>query len=102
MRELSNNEEFSFELHKEKIIPPEKISTKGYGNLQFECGCGELHGVNDHEIEILACYFPVKILFKCSSHYTKVHLKGFFKRKCLSLWTIKTDHVQDITQDLNF
>jgi hypothetical protein len=102
MKQLSNHEEFILELHKERVISPEKIKTKGYGQLQFECGCGEFHGVNDYEVEIVATYMPVKILFKCSSNYTKVHIKGFFKQKCLSLWTIKTDLVQDLKKDLNF
>jgi len=101
MKQLTTREQFVLELHKEKVIPPSRINTEGYGQLKFECGCGEFHGVNDHRIEIVASYMPVKILFKCSSNYTKVHVKGFFKQKCLSLWTIKTDLVQDITQDLN-
>ena len=102
MIQLTDHEEFVLRLHEERIIPPKMINTKGYGKLQFECGCGDFHSVNDDEIEIIASYMPVKILFKCSSNYTKVHIKGFFKQKCISLWSIKTNLVKDITNDLNF
>ena len=102
MKEIKNHKDFVVELHKEMPNPPGTIPTKGYGQLQFECGCGALHGVNDYEILIVATYFPVKVLFLCSSHYTKVQIKGLLKQKCLSLWTIKADLVKDIAKDLNF
>ena len=50
MKQLSNHEEFVLELHKEKVIPPNRINTKGQGQLKFECGCGKFPGINDHKV----------------------------------------------------
>ena len=65
-------------------MPSSVMKTSGYGNLSFECGCGSTHGVNDYSIEQVASFRPVKILFKCSTHYTKVKIKGIFTQKCIS------------------
>jgi len=95
MIKLSNSSEFLAEVKKEKLLSPEKLATKGYGLLQFECGCGALHGVNDRNIEILGTSFPVKILFRCNKNITKVQIKGFFKQKCISLWTLENELITE-------
>ena len=51
-------------------MPPSVMSTGGYGNLGFDLG-GETHGVNGHDVQQIASFRPVKILFKCQTHYTK-------------------------------
>ena len=55
-------------------MPAGVMKTVGYGNLGFECGCGEFHGVNSYDVQQIASFRPVKILFKCSTHYTKVRI----------------------------
>ena len=70
-------------------MPPSVMDTTGYGNLGFECGCGKFHGVNETGIQQIASYRPVKIMFKCNTHYTKVRIKGIFKQTCISEWTCK-------------
>ena len=71
-------------------MPPGVIDTAGYRNLGFDCGCGDTHGVNDPSIQQIANFRPVKVLFKCSSHYTKVRIKGIFSQTCVSeaTWSI--------------
>ena len=101
MIKLTKHSEFLIELHKEKVLPPHRISTN-YKNLNFECGCGQFHDINDNMLEKVGTYFPVKIIFKCHKNLTNVQIKGFFKQKCISLWTIESNLVDDIASDLGF
>ena len=68
-------------------MPAGVMKTGGYGNLGFECGCGQWHEVNGYDVDQIASYRPVKFLFKCSTHYTKVRIKGIFSQSCISEWT---------------
>ena len=47
----------------------------------MDVGSGE---VNGFDVDQIASYRPVKILFKCSTHYTKVRIKGIFSRSSIS------------------
>jgi len=96
MKMLKSYEELASELHKENLLLPDKIQTKGYGQLRFDCGCGQSHGVNDQDVQVVGTYLPVKIIFKCPRSYTKVQIKGLFKQKCLSLWAVPADVVDDL------
>ena len=53
MKKILTLEEFDDEVLQEKFDAPDKVDTKGYGNLRFDCGCGSQHGVNEIGIEIL-------------------------------------------------
>jgi hypothetical protein len=86
MKILKIKEDFLSVIEIDRPIPASNIDTKGYGNLGFECGCGEWHAVNDPNILQVATFFPVKILFKCGTHFTKVHIKGIFSQSCISEW----------------
>ena len=65
MKEIKNEKELTEAMHEDAPMPPSVMSTGGYGNLGFDCGCGEIHGVNGHDVQQIASFRPVKILFKC-------------------------------------
>ena len=89
MRIIKTKGDFLVAMGEDKAMPASVMSTGGYGNLGFECGCEEMHGVNSYDVEQIASFRPVKILFKCNSHYTKVRIKGIFRQTCISEWTCK-------------
>lgn len=96
MKIINTEDELNEEMRNDAPMPPGVIDTKGYRNLGFECGCGQMHGVNDPTVRQIANYRPVKVLFKCSTHYTKVRIKGIFSQTCVSecTWPIKlTDDI---------
>ena len=90
MKVIKTEEELKEVFHDDNPMPPGVIDTAGYRNLGFDCGCGDTHGVNDPSIQQIANFRPVKVLFKCSSHYTKVRIKGIFSQTCVSeaTWSI--------------
>jgi len=100
MRVIDTVEEYLKALSEETPMPASVMDTAGYANLGFECGCGEWHGVNDPSIQQIASFKPVKILFKCSTHYTKVRIKGIFSQSCESEWTCKNSLVAKIAKGL--
>ena len=89
MKEIKTKEELTKAMMENPPMPASVMKTSGYRNLGFDCGCGNLHGVNEIGIQQIASFRPVKILFKCEIHYTKVRIKGFFKQTCISEWTCK-------------
>ena len=91
MKIIKTEDELTELLMDDPPMPAGVINTTGYKNLGFDCGCGETHGVNDPDIQQIANYKPVKVLFKCTSHYTKVRIKGIFSQTCVSeaTWLIK-------------
>ena len=93
MRIIDTEEEYTEAIMEEQAMPASVMKTGGYFDLAFECGCGQMHGVNDPTIQQIASFKPVKILFKCSAHYTKVRIKGIFKQTCISEWTIENKFV---------
>ena len=67
MKVIKTEEELSKIMLEDAPMPPGVINTSGYKNLGFDCGCGDIHEVNDPSIKQIANYRPVKVLFKCSS-----------------------------------
>ena len=98
MREIKTEKELTKMMMEDPPMPPSVMNTTGYGNLGFECGCGDFHGVNDPWIQQIASYRPVKIMFKCETHYTKVRIKGIFKQTCVSEWTCKNSLLSKIVK----
>ena len=98
MRVIKTEKELSEAMLEDPPMPTSVMKTSGYGNLGFECGCGEMHGVNEHGIQQIASYRPVKIMFKCKTHYTKVRIKGIFRQTCLSEWTCKNSLLSKIVK----
>ena len=99
MRVIKTEKELTEMLMQDLPMPPSVMDTTGYGNLGFECGCGKFHGVNASGIQQIASYRPVKIMFKCDTHYTKVRIKGIFKQTCISEWTCKNSLLARIVKD---
>ena len=95
---IKNQEEFLKVMSEDNPMPASVMSTGGYGNLGFECGCGQTHRVNDPYIQKIASFRPVKILFKCATHYTKVRIKGIFSQTYISEWTCKNSLLSDIVK----
>ena len=96
MKVIKTEDELTGVMMEDSPMPPGVINTSGYSNLGFDCGCGSTHGVNDPSIKQIANYKPVKVLFKCSTHYTKVRIKGIFFQTCVSeaTWAISlTDKI---------
>ena len=98
MRTIESKYEFLAAMAEQNAMPASVMSTGGYGNLGFDCGCGEMHAVNGYDGEQIASFRPVKILFKCKSHYTKVRIKGIFKQTCISEWACKIPIAEDKTK----
>lgn len=101
MHSITTVEALSEQFSSEQMMPPETLVTNGYGGLIFECGCGDTHGVNESQVEVVGCFHPVGFLFKCSSHYTRVNIKGWFKQRCESIYTIKNSDMKTWVGDLN-
>lgn len=101
MRIINTAQELVNAFTEDTPMPAGVMKTEGYGNLGFECGCGETHGVNSYDVQQIASFRPVKILFKCSSHYTKVRIKGIFSQSCISEWTCKNSIAADAVKKLN-
>ena len=98
MRTIESKYEFLAAMAEQNAMPASVMSTGGYGNLGFDCGCGEMHAVNGYDVEQIVSFRPVKILFKCKSHYTKVRIKGIFKQTCISEWACKIPIAEDKTK----
>jgi hypothetical protein len=85
MKIITTEEELLEYMDKDKPMPPHVLVTGGYGNLQYECSCGNSHGVNS--VQKIACYRPVKFMFKCNEgFYTLVRIKGIFSQTAVSEW----------------
>lgn len=101
MRIINTAEEMLEAFMEDTPMPANVFKTGGYGALEFECGCGQSHGVNSYNVQQIAAFRPIKILFKCSSHYTKVRIKGIFSQTCISEWTCKNSIAADFTKKHN-
>ena len=101
MKIIKTQEDLSKEMLEDNPMPPGVINTSGYSNLSFDCGCGNTHGVNDPSIQQIANYKPVKVLFKCGTHYTKVRIKGIFSQTCVSEATWEISLTSKIVKDNN-
>ena len=98
MKIITAEEEYMSAMQEEQPMPASVMKTGGYFDLAFECGCGGTHGVNSSDVQQIASFRPVKILFKCKTHYTKVRIKGIFKQTCISEWTCKNSLAADFSK----
>ena len=98
MRTIESKYEFLTAMAEQTAMPASVMSTGGYRNLGFDCGCGEMHAINGYDVEQVASFRPVKILFKCKSHYTKVRIKGIFRQTCIPEWTCKVSIAEGKTK----
>lgn len=87
---LENDTDVNLVLSKIKLQSPTAIKTEGYGNLYYQCGCGNDHNVNDEKVLKFAAAPIVKLVMLCPKNfYTFIKIKGFFKQTCISEWTCK-------------
>ena len=83
---------FNIAMHPENLVPVHAFDLSGYGNLYFECGCGERHLVNGHQVIGIVGATPVKVLFRCVNEvYSFVQIKGLFRQKAITLWYCNED-----------
>ena len=99
MKKITTDSGLQAVFYNDNPMPSGVINTSGYGNLGFECGCGKSHGVNDYSIQQIANFRPVKILFKCDTHYTKVSIKGIFSQTCVSEATFTVAFMDKLTRE---
>ena len=86
MQEITDLAQLNMHLHKKKIGPISAFDLSGYGNLYFECGCGQKHLVNHGAVAIMAAH-PVSILYRClNSFYSMVCIKGWFSQTAFTEW----------------
>jgi hypothetical protein len=85
MKIITTEKELLEYMDKDKPMPPSVMVTGGYGDLRYDCSCGQSHGVNT--VVKIACYRPIKFMFKCSKgFYTLVRIKGILSQKAESEW----------------
>ena len=101
MKIITTETELAAAMAEQRLNPPDTIDTRGYGNLGFECGCGETHGVNDFDVQRVASALPVKAIYRCSSNTTKIHIKGIFRQKCLTVWSCENSLFDKFTAELS-
>lgn len=100
MKIIDTQEKLLSALSKQRLNPPHVINTSGYGDLGFECGCGSIHSVNGYDVERIATALPVKAIYRCSTHYTFIHIKGIFRQKCISEWSASSSLFKDVIDEL--
>ena len=72
----------------ESWVPSDRLDTAGYGNIDFECGCGKRHVLS--LTPFIHCATPVKFVTVCSKNIcTLVRVKGIFSQSCESQWSCK-------------
>ena len=85
-----------------QYMPPGVYNTEGYGNLAYECGCGESHCINDPPfMTVIANAKPnIRLLITCHNKYlTMVRLKGIFGTSALSEYSFSLSLIKDITEE---
>ena len=91
------------ELLSENIQNKNRFTSTNYPDrVAFECGCGEIHKVNDPFLTIMGIALPVKFLFLCpNKHVAFVHVKGFFVQKAICLWSCTAKLYEDVIKGLS-
>jgi hypothetical protein len=82
--------------------PVNKLTSTNYPDkVQYECGCGKIHKVNDKSLKIFAISPIVKFYFVCKNNYVSlVKVSGFFSQKATMLGTFKKKLLKDHLTDL--
>ena len=72
-------------LQKETIRPPHLLRLKGYGSLNYNCSCGEIHNIKEKHVSCKSSAKPFKALLRCENNFiTMIKIEGFFKKKLIS------------------
>ena len=89
MKEIKDLESLDDITSKESWVPAHFMDPTGYGQLYFECGCGERHVLS--VTPYVMCAKPVKFLTQCENGITTlVRVKGIFRQTCYSEWYCET------------
>ena len=87
-------------LRQYKHMQPGVYDTEGYGNLAYECGCGESHCINDPPfMTVIANAKPnIRLLITCHNEYlTMIRLKGFFGTSAYSDYSFSLELIEGVT-----
>lgn len=87
-------------LRQYRHMPPGVYDTDGYGNLAYECGCGESHCINDPPfMTVIANAKPnIRLLITCHNEYlTMIRLKGFFGTSAYSDYSFSLELIEGVT-----
>jgi len=72
-----------------KLNSPDDIKTKGYGDVYFECGCGQKHNINDNSVTKINSLTFMKLLVLCNNDFVSlIQIKGFVGVKINTLFTV--------------
>ena len=79
MKKLKNKNDLAKAFKNESLMMHDAIDSKKYGDLEFQCGCGEMHSLNDsfYAAKTLTAK-PNKFLYMCknSPALTFVEVEG--------------------------
>ena len=96
MKFIETKKDFDFFFNNAKLQLPEYLKLEKFGELAFNCACGELHSLNDefYAKKILAVE-PNKILYMCANRrelLTFIEINnGIINDETKSLAVIRTD-----------
>ena len=100
MEIFTTHDEVKEKFHEDQLMPPHVFNLSGYGELMFDCACGDMHGVNGHDVQHIASVRPVKAMLKCSNNfYTMVRIKGIFKQTAISEYGYDAKLVDDFVKE---
>ena len=95
MKKLKNKNDLAKAFKNESLMMHDAIDSKKYGDLEFQCGCGEMHSLNDsfYAAKTLTAK-PNKFLYMCknSPALTFVEVEG---KKTNSLWITRIELFQE-------
>tara|TARA_B110001452_G_scaffold230784_1_gene207351 strand:- start:151 stop:519 length:369 start_codon:yes stop_codon:yes gene_type:complete len=90
MKFIETKKDFDFFFNNAKLQLPEYLKLEKFGELAFNCACGELHSLNDeYYAKKLFAVEPNKILYMCG-----------IKRELLTFIEINKGIINDETKSL--
>jgi len=96
MKFIETEEDFDFFFNNAKLQLPDYLKLEKFGELAFNCACGELHSLNDEfYAKKLFAVEPNKILYGCAKRnelLTFIEInKGIINDETKSLAVIRAD-----------
>jgi hypothetical protein len=91
MKEILDINEIASIIIEHKPGPVNKLTSTNYPDkVDFQCGCGKIHRVNDGSLKIFAISPIVKFYFVCNNNFVSlVKVSGFFSQKANTIATFK-------------
>ena len=66
---LKSKLEVKNKLNQEKLGETHLLRLSGYGTINYECSCGQIHDLNGKDIKRLASAKSFRVLLKCQENY---------------------------------